>query len=259
MSDTANNVFPELPAQSENQPAPSWLIHAQARPAKTEPLWQDLDADKNDGLIRETPEQRDKALEKARLQGVKEGIEQARLTLQKELREQVHKEIFEQSSAEGKNEGKQLGYQDGLDQAQQAIQSQLDLLKELQNQMQLLQAARLHNQQQLLRDVVTALTSRAVLAELKLQPEVINQAILAALNALPDTSEIPVITLNPADRETVELFRTKLDTEWNILEDPNIQAGGCRVETTQSEVDSTLTRRLDMVQQAVHEAFSNAD
>ena len=56
-----------------------------------------------------------------------------------------------------------------------------------------------------------------------------------------------MIALHPAD---AELFRKLSDGEpalatlpWKVVEDPQIERGGCRLETPSTEIDATLETR----------------
>jgi flagellar assembly protein FliH len=81
----------------------------------------------------------------------------------------------------------------------------------------------------------------------RVNPEVVLPVVREAIANLPGIAEQTVIALHPAD---AELFRKLSDGEpalatlpWKVVEDPQIERGGCRLETPSTEIDATLETR----------------
>jgi flagellar assembly protein FliH len=82
---------------------------------------------------------------------------------------------------------------------------------------------------------------------LRVKPEVVVAVVKEALASLPGLSEQAVLVLNPAD---AALLRRLADGDsalsampWKIVEDAQLERGGCKLETPSTEVDATLETR----------------
>ncbi|CAM3719426.1 FliH/SctL family protein [Parendozoicomonas haliclonae] len=259
--------FPDIGTETGLQDdAPLTEIPAWARKGElvlegsATPPWLDLDAEqeKDDGLIHETPEQRQEALNQSYSQGVQAGIQQARATMEQELREQLHQEIYQHSHEQGQTAGYQAGYDAGLKKSVPEMDQQITLLKQTTEAMQIWQTALQHQQLQELRELVCALTEQVVLQELKLSSETVERSLLSALSALEESSETPVILVHPRDREFVTMICTEHDIKCRVMDDETLSPGGCRVQTSQADIDASLDRRLKLAMSTVREVFTDA-
>ena len=80
---------------------------------------------------------------------------------------------------------------------------------------------------------------------LRVRPEKVVPVVREALAALPHINAHLHLTVHPED---AALLRSFLEAElghggWRLLEDANIERGGCRIETSNSELDATLEAR----------------
>jgi flagellar assembly protein FliH len=81
---------------------------------------------------------------------------------------------------------------------------------------------------------------------LHVHPEVVLPVIREAIASLPQGSQHPRLLLHPQD---AVLVRSVLDANqltpspWRIVEDTKLERGGCRIETTTSELDASLGSR----------------
>ncbi len=80
---------------------------------------------------------------------------------------------------------------------------------------------------------------------LKLHPELILGVINEVLGQLPLSQQRARLVLNPED---AALVREKLgerlkQSGWEIMENAQISRGGCRLESTECEIDATLEQR----------------
>jgi flagellar assembly protein FliH len=91
------------------------------------------------------------------------------------------------------------------------------------------------------------LTKLIVRQSLRINPEIVLPVVREAIANLPGIAEQTVIALHPAD---AELFRKLSEGEpalaalpWKVVEDAQIERGGCRLETPSTEIDATLETR----------------
>jgi len=145
-------------------------------------------------------------------------------------------------------EGLALGKREGLEQGRALAQEQARRLAALCDQLA-------RPLQALDEEVVDELTALAIAVarqiirrELKADPGQVMAAVQGALAELPAASRNVRIYLNPED---MALVREALPGEpggaWQLLEDPAVGRGGCRVATDTSHIDATVERRLAAV------------
>lgn len=80
---------------------------------------------------------------------------------------------------------------------------------------------------------------------LRVRPELVLPVIREAVNNLPQASQHPHLKLHPEDAALVRsLMADELGHfHWKLIEDSRVERGGCRVETTNSEIDATMENR----------------
>lgn len=85
----------------------------------------------------------------------------------------------------------------------------------------------------------------AVRATPALRPETIVPVVQEALAGIVDESVRMHLRLNPADAALVgdELGARLANTNCEIVADPSVSAGGCRIETPRARVDATIETR----------------
>jgi flagellar assembly protein FliH len=160
-----------------------------------------------------------------------------------ELQRQAREEGFEQ----GRREGQEYGRREGLEEGRVALLEQLNrfeaLMEALDQPFQQLDDA-------VERDIVTLVISmvrQLVRREIKMDPGHVVGVVREALGVLPVASRNIRVLLHPEDAALVREIYTLGDTEqkWQIVEDPVVARGGCRVLTETSRVDATLESRLN--------------
>ncbi|MES9940144.1 MAG: flagellar assembly protein FliH [Candidatus Thiodiazotropha sp. 6PLUC2] len=160
--------------------------------------------------------------------------------------EAIQQQAYEEGFEKGKQEGFEFGHKEGLNQARQDLHhytSQLDRLLEtfvrpLRN---------LDNQvEKELLALVIAIVKQLVRREVKSDPNLIVGVVREALSVLPVSSRNVRLLLHPEDAELIREVYALGDAEvgWDLIEDPVINRGGCRVVTDTSQVDATLESRL---------------
>jgi flagellar assembly protein FliH len=91
------------------------------------------------------------------------------------------------------------------------------------------------------------LAKQIVRQSLRVKPELVLAVVREAISSLPGLSEQSVLLLNPADaplvRNVIESDPSLAALPWKIVEDGQVERGGCRLETPTTEVDAGLETR----------------
>ncbi len=159
------------------------------------------------------------------------------------LAEKAQKEGYEQ----GRREGFEYGHREGLEEGRREIRERLasldGLLQSLDAPFQALDA----QVEQEIVTLVIAMVRQLVRREIKTDPAQIVGVVREALGILPVNARRIRVLLHPEDARIVREAYTlgESDQKWQIIEDPVIQRGGCRVFTENSQIDATLESRLN--------------
>lgn len=160
-----------------------------------------------------------------------------------EIQRQAHDEGYEQGRKEGFEFGHKEAFEEGRKQLAEKLLRLDGLLgmldapfKELDDQVE----------QELL-TLVVAMVRQLVRREVRTDPNQIIGVMREAMAVLPVSSRNVRVLLHPDDAELVRELYTVAESEhaWQIVEDPVVQRGGCRVTSDTSQVDSTLESRLN--------------
>ncbi|OGT03607.1 MAG: hypothetical protein A2143_12820 [Gallionellales bacterium RBG_16_57_15] len=157
------------------------------------------------------------------------------------LRQQEHDQNYTRKREEG--------YAAGMQQAQ-ADARQINAL--LQN----LQTALNHIDEQVaqsLLDLSLEMARQMVRETLLIKPEIILKVISEAIGKLPHFNQNAHLILHPDDAELVraQMGEQLSHANWKIFTDPQIQRGGCRVETAHSNVDATNEARWQHIVESI--------
>ena len=98
-----------------------------------------------------------------------------------------------------------------------------------------------------------AIARQLVRRELKTDPHQIIGVVRESLQILPVASRNVRLHLHPKDAEVVKQALSEVEGEraWQIVEDPMMSRGGCRVTTDTSQIDARVESRLGAVISAV--------
>lgn len=81
----------------------------------------------------------------------------------------------------------------------------------------------------------------------RVKPDLVLSVIREAVGSLPGVDQQTAIHLHPADaallRKLADGDKTLGELPWRIVEDVQLERGGCRLETSTTEVDATLETR----------------
>lgn len=157
----------------------------------------------------------------------------------REKNEQIRKQAYETGFSQGHKEGTQQG------------QIQIhEIVSNLESIISTLAAPL----QDLDEQVITELSELAMLVaghivrrELKTSPGEVVATVKEALSLLPIASGNVRLELHPEDATTVRDALSGVETEqsWDVVEDPLMTRGGCRVATNTSRIDATVENRLN--------------
>jgi len=160
--------------------------------------------------------------------------------------DQIQKAAHDEGFEQGRKEGQAYGHREGLEEGRAATAVKIERLDEL-----LLALDKPFEQldQQVENEIVTLVISmvrQLIRREVKLDPGQIVGVVREALGILPISARNIRVVLHPEDAELVRQAYTlgDHDQKWQIIEDPVIQRGGCRIQTDTSQIDATLDSRL---------------
>ena len=98
-------------------------------------------------------------------------------------------------------------------------------------------------------ELVFSIARQLIRREINTQPDQIIAVIRDSLGVLPTGARDIRVFLHPEDAKLARELMSLSDQEqvWKIVEDPSLTRGGCKVQTEQSRVDSTVESRLNEV------------
>lgn len=160
-----------------------------------------------------------------------------------EIQQAAHEEGFEQ----GRTEGHAFGHREGLEEGRGALQDRLARLDAMVSALEKPFEQLDRQVEEEIVSLVINMVRQLIRREVKLDPGQIVGVVREALGILPVSSRGIRVMLHPEDAELVREAYTlgEHDQKWQIVEDPVIQRGGCRVHTDTSQVDATLDSRLN--------------
>lgn len=157
----------------------------------------------------------------------------------------------EQGVQAGHSEGLALGLAEGrrqalleYEQASKPIDGMLKALKKLRLDYRAAQSTEVV-------ELVGKVARQVIRAELALQPVQLLALVEEALAAMPPTREEVEVFLNPEELKRITELDGKRAKKWNLLADPDMQAGECRVRAGDHEVDAGCHGRLVAVMEQV--------
>ena len=174
-------------------------------------------------------------------------VEEARGLLTAAQLDSIHKAAHAEGYEQGRREGQAYGHREGLEEGRAETRSRIERLDQL---LSALDRPFEQLDQQLENEVVTLVISmvrQLIRREVKLDPGQIVGVVREALGILPIGARGIRVMLHPEDAELVrEAYAIgEHDQKWQVVEDPVIQRGGCRIHTDTSQIDATLDSRLN--------------
>jgi len=159
-----------------------------------------------------------------------------------QIQRAAHGEGFEQ----GRREGQAYGHREGLEEGRAQIRERVERLDRITG---MLDRPFEQLDQQVEDEVVVLVINmvrQLIRREVRLDPGQIVGVVREALGVLPVSVRNIRVVLHPEDAVLVREAYTLSDHDqkWQIIEDPVIQRGGCRIHTDTSQVDARLDSRL---------------
>ena len=95
-------------------------------------------------------------------------------------------------------------------------------------------------------DLSVAIARQIVRRELKIDPGQVVAVVKEALSVLPAGAQNIHVYLHPDDAVLVkEIIPANInERKWDVVEEPIVARGGCRIETDSSQVDATIESRI---------------
>jgi len=160
--------------------------------------------------------------------------------------EAIQQEAYKEGFEKGRHEGQETGHEEGVQQARREMQDYARRMQELLETFdEPLRDLDDQVEKELL-NLVIVIVRQLVRREVKSDPNLIVGVVREALSILPVASRHVRLMLHPEDALLVREVYALGDTElgWELVEDPVINRGGCRVVTDSSQIDATLESRL---------------
>lgn len=163
--------------------------------------------------------------------------------------ERIHNEAHQTGYQAGFEEGQQEGYRA----AAEAVQAEAQRIAALADNVE----AALASVDQTVADQVLALAlevaHQVLRATVAARPEVLIPVIREAIAALPLHHGHIALHIHPDDAEAVRdsLGEQFQQSGWRIVEDKEIQAGGCVIRAGSSEVDASMATRWKRVLESI--------
>ena len=191
------------------------------------------------------------AFEKWELPIVKSGHGQGPMTAG-EI-EKLQKEAYQEGFKQGYKDGAEKGEEEGRRQSIDDMHHRCQLLDSLINTMHvpLEQIDREVTNQ--LAELAISVARHIIRRELRADPGQVVAVVREAMEALPTGAQEIKIYLHPEDASLVRSAFSLADSSqtserpWQIVDDPVITRGDCRIQADQSYIDATVETRLNRI------------
>ncbi|WP_193222219.1 flagellar assembly protein FliH [Alkalilimnicola sp. S0819] len=175
-----------------------------------------------------------------------------------EALEELHRSVYEEAYREGhakgledaRREGREQGLAEGRKQGEQESKAFAARIGQIVNTLADPLAELDEEVETQLLQLCLSLSKQIIRREIHTQPGEILAVIREAVGLLPMSERRVQIHLHPDDASFVRESLGELEgSKWDLLEDPLISRGGCKVSTEVSRVDATLEHRLAVLAQ----------
>lgn len=159
--------------------------------------------------------------------------------------------IRQQAHDEGYAQGRDAGYAAGIQQARTEAAQIHTLLQSLQDALNQTDEQVAQSLLDLSLEIARKMTGEI----LQTKPEVILKIVSDAIGSLPHFNQNAHLILHPDDAELVRkhMGEQLAHAGWKIFTDEKIARGGCRVETSHSQVDATTGMRWKRIVESIGE------
>jgi flagellar assembly protein FliH len=159
----------------------------------------------------------------------------------------------------GHAEGSARGYEEGKAMALAELEAMAKPVDAMLRGLKKLKAEYRNAQRKEVVDLVGKIARQVIRAELALQPVQMLALVDEALSAMPPTRDEVEVLLNPEELRRIQELDPKRAKKWNLLGDPGLEPGECRVKAGDHEVDAGCLGRLAACMEQVNEGLAAAD
>jgi flagellar assembly protein FliH len=169
----------------------------------------------------------------------------------------------EQGRAEGFDtghaEGLARGFEEGRQQALAELEAMSKPVDAMLRGLKKLKTEYKNAQRKEVVDLVGKIARQVIRAELALQPVQMLALVDEALSAMPPTRDDVEVMLNPEEMKRIQELDPKRAKKWNLMADPRLEPGECRVKAGDHEVDAGCQGRLAACMEQVREGLAEND
>jgi flagellar assembly protein FliH len=182
-------------------------------------------------------EEHKRALEAERLAAYNAGLDEGRAA------------GFEQGQAAGLEQGRADGLTQGRAEAEQERAQLQQIAETFGNEVSQASERIADDVLNLALDLSKAMLKTA----LHLRPELVIPVVAEAIRYLPTVQQPALLTLHPEDAQLVnsQLGNELSKAGWRVVEDAEMERGGCRVDTASNQIDSTAPSRWQRIAAAL--------
>jgi flagellar assembly protein FliH len=219
------------------------LIKSANTPISLEPFsLRDIDAQAQAILLRAR-----KGAEMLLIEAQRESV-----ALKKQAKIEGFAEGHREGTAKGTEEGRKNGHQAALDETKEQLNQVWISLTTAVTQ---LDTARRDLESDGISEVIalsTAIARRVTKRQSAIDPMVLHENISEAMKMAVHAVDVRIV-INPAQRKTITDELPKMQLNWpnlkhvELIDDPEIAIGGCRILTRHGEIDADINRQLDRV------------
>jgi flagellar assembly protein FliH len=166
--------------------------------------------------------------------------------------EAIRQDAYNEGFAVGEKDGFHAGQIKAKQEADSVLQGKVARLEQLMGQLFAPIAEQDQQIEKSLVQLVSHISRQVIRRELQCDSSQLAQVLGEALKLLPMGAGNVRIHINTQDFELVKALRERHEENWRILEDGQLQPGGCRVETEHSQIDASIETRLE---QALKQLF----
>lgn len=171
--------------------------------------------------------------------------------------EQIKQEAYQSGFEKGSQAGSDAGYLEGMAKADEEAVTIRAQAAEVLAQAETIRRQTLSAMEQEIVDLAREIAKKLLSAQLTLEPGMVLQTAVESLRLVADRLNV-VLYINPVELELVERRKGELlgilpaRAQLQVVADPSVQPGGCKVETEQGWVDATMETRWEELTKALY-------
>jgi flagellar assembly protein FliH len=169
------------------------------------------------------------------------------------LREKARQQGHAEGKQQGHEEGRKAGYTAGLEQGRSDAAKEIACLQQLAEgfRSELTQANEVIAQDML--NLALDLAKAMLKTALQVKPELVLPIVSEAVRYLPTLQQPALLYLHPMDAQLVlRAMEAELaKAGWRVVEDVQMERGGCRIETGSNQIDATVPVRWQRIAAAL--------